>query len=55
VKAGNKQSVLCFFDHEDGGDMFLRNLGSLATDYTALYHRRQYSSNVSQFGEEHAI
>jgi hypothetical protein len=30
-----------FFDHEDGGDMFLRNLGWISTFYTALYHRRQ--------------
>jgi hypothetical protein len=29
-----------FFDLEDGGDMFLRNFGSLSTDYTALYPRR---------------
>jgi hypothetical protein len=27
-------------DSEDGGDMFLRNFGSLSTDYTALYPRR---------------
>jgi hypothetical protein len=26
-----------FFDSEYGGDMFLRNVGSLTTDYTALY------------------
>jgi hypothetical protein len=30
-----------FFDPEDGGDMFLRNVGWLLTDYTALYPRRQ--------------
>jgi hypothetical protein len=24
------------FDLEDGGDMFLRNISSLSTDYTAL-------------------
>jgi hypothetical protein len=29
-----------FFDHENGGDMFLRNIGWLSTDYTALYPRR---------------
>jgi hypothetical protein len=28
-----------FFDPEDGGDMFLRNIGWLSTDYTALYPR----------------
>jgi hypothetical protein len=25
-----------FFDHEDGGDIFLRNVGLLSTEYTAL-------------------
>jgi hypothetical protein len=30
-----------FFDHEDGSDMFLRKVGWLSTDYTALYLRRQ--------------
>jgi hypothetical protein len=29
-----------FFDPEDGGDMFLRNVGWHSTDYTALYPRR---------------
>jgi hypothetical protein len=24
-----------FFDHEDGGDVFLRNFSCLSTDYTA--------------------
>jgi hypothetical protein len=28
-----------FIDHEDGGDMFLRNVCRLSTDYTALYPR----------------
>jgi hypothetical protein len=27
---------------EDGGDIFLRNVGELPMDYTALYPRRQY-------------
>jgi hypothetical protein len=36
--------LLClFFYPEDGGDMFLRNVGWLSTDYTALYPRRQDS------------
>jgi hypothetical protein len=26
-----------FFDPEDGGDMFLRKVGWLSTDYTALH------------------
>jgi hypothetical protein len=29
-----------FFDLKDGGDMFLRNVGWLSTDDTALYRRR---------------
>jgi hypothetical protein len=29
-----------FFEPEDGGDMFLRIMGLLSTDYTALYPRR---------------
>jgi hypothetical protein len=33
-----------FFDPEDGGDMFLRNIGCLSTDCTTLYPRRQYAS-----------
>jgi hypothetical protein len=28
-----------FFDPEDGGDIFLRNVGEISTDYTALYPR----------------
>jgi hypothetical protein len=40
--------LLClFFDHGDGGEMFFRNVGWLSTDYTALYPRRQNSSEVS--------
>jgi hypothetical protein len=31
-----------FFGPENGGDMFLRNVGWLLTDYTTLYPRRQY-------------
>jgi hypothetical protein len=33
-----------FFDPEDGGDIFLRNVGWHSTDYTTLYPRRWYSS-----------
>jgi hypothetical protein len=29
-----------FFDPEDGGDVFLRNVWWLSTDYAALYPRR---------------
>jgi hypothetical protein len=32
-----------FFDPEDGGDVFLRNVSWHSTDYTALYPRRWYS------------
>jgi hypothetical protein len=31
---------LFFFGPEDGGDMFLRYVGCLSTDYMALYARR---------------
>jgi hypothetical protein len=33
-----------FFDPEDGGNMFLRKVDWLSTDYTALYPRRRNSS-----------
>jgi hypothetical protein len=36
-------SCWLFCDPEDGGDTFLRNVGS-HTDYTALYPRRWQSS-----------
>jgi hypothetical protein len=39
-----------FFDPGDGGDMFLRNIGWLSTDYTTLYPRRYISSNTYIFG-----
>jgi hypothetical protein len=32
---------------EDGGAMFLRNVGCYTTDYTASYPRRRYSSSPS--------
>jgi hypothetical protein len=32
--------VEIFFDPEDGGDMLLRNVGSISTDYTASHPRR---------------
>jgi hypothetical protein len=41
VKACGKQN---FFDPEDVGDMFLRNVGWHSTDYTALHPRKWYSS-----------
>jgi hypothetical protein len=34
-----------FFDPEDGGHIFLRNVGWHSTDYTASYSRRWYSSS----------
>jgi hypothetical protein len=36
--AGSKQAWL--FDPEDGGDMFLRNIRFLSTDYMVLYPRK---------------
>jgi hypothetical protein len=38
--------LLGLFDPEDGRDVFLRNVGRLSTNYTALYPRRQYFSTV---------
>jgi hypothetical protein len=35
-----------FFDPEDGGDMFLRNVSCNSTDYMASYPRRWYSSVI---------
>jgi hypothetical protein len=35
-----------FFDLEDEGDMFLRNVGWISMDLTALYPRRQKSSRL---------
>jgi hypothetical protein len=32
-----------FYDPEDGGDTFLRNVGYHSTHYTASYPRRRYS------------
>lgn len=29
-----------FFDHEDGDDIFIRNIVQIVTNYTALYPRR---------------
>jgi hypothetical protein len=46
VKACGKQSagflLVLFFDPEDGGDMFLRNVGGLSTDYTALSQKIEF-------------
>jgi hypothetical protein len=50
-----KQSTVCslfysgfflglFFHTQDGGDIFLRNIDWLSTDYTALYPKRHNSS-----------
>jgi hypothetical protein len=47
IQAGGQQCSACyrfhagFFDSEDGGDLFLRNVRWLSTQYTALYPRRQ--------------
>jgi hypothetical protein len=43
-KARNQREAGCmqslFFNPEDGGDMFFRNVGRLSADNTALYRRR---------------
>jgi hypothetical protein len=36
--------LVLLFDPEDGGNMFLQNVGLLSPDYTALYPRSQNSS-----------
>jgi hypothetical protein len=36
-----------FFNPEDEGNMILRNVNSISTDYTALYPRQQNSSKVN--------
>jgi hypothetical protein len=47
VKAGHTGFLLgLFFDPEDGGDMFLQNVGLLSMEYTVLYSRRWYSFKV---------
>jgi hypothetical protein len=44
-----------YFDPEDGGSMFLRNVSCNSTDYMASYPRRWYSSTVlyQDPGKEH--
>jgi hypothetical protein len=43
--------VVCWdaTDREDGGDMFLRTVGCISTDYTASHPRRWYSSTIASF------
>jgi hypothetical protein len=43
-----------FLDPEDGGDMFLRNVGLLSTDYMALYARGENPSGVYSMSAEPA-
>jgi hypothetical protein len=40
----NRALLGLFFYPENGGDMFLRNVIYLSTNYTALYPRRENSS-----------
>jgi hypothetical protein len=35
-----------FYDPEDGGDTFLRNVGYHSTHYTASYPRRRYVHDI---------
>jgi hypothetical protein len=44
IEDRGKNYILRLFNFEDGGDMFLRNVDSFSTDYTALYPRRQNST-----------
>jgi hypothetical protein len=41
-------AIATFFDPDDGGDKFLRNVGSLSTDYMALYPRK-YNSYTKKY------
>jgi hypothetical protein len=44
------------FDPEDGGDMFLCNIGLFSTDYTALYPRnRLFITIVSIFSNPTSV
>jgi hypothetical protein len=45
-------SLGLFFDPEDEGDIFLRNVGWLSTNYTELYPRRQNSSFCGLFSKD---
>jgi hypothetical protein len=45
-KSGWQAELGLLFYPEDGGDMLVRNVGWLSTDYTALYSKRHKSSNV---------
>jgi hypothetical protein len=39
---------LAYLCPEDGGDIFLRNIGRLSPGYTALYPKRQNSSMLKK-------
>jgi hypothetical protein len=47
--AGFLRGLLC--DREDGGDMILRNVSSLAKDYMALCPWKQISELLRRFAE----
>jgi hypothetical protein len=42
-------SLVLYFDPEDGRNIFLRNTGSVSTDYTALYSRGQDMFTISKY------
>jgi hypothetical protein len=44
LQAGAGFLLGLFLNPEEGGGMFLRNVGHLSTGYTTLYLRRQNSS-----------
>jgi hypothetical protein len=59
VKAGGKQEYQAelaiyfhaFFDLEDGGDLFLRNVGLLSREYTALFLRIPFITTAVRTSE----
>jgi hypothetical protein len=42
-------------DPDDGGDVFLRNVGWLSTGYIAFYPRRHNSSRYTRFAEKNQV
>jgi hypothetical protein len=44
-----------FFEPEDGGDIFLRDVGSYSAEYTALYPRRSELFIFISFIDPHSF
>jgi hypothetical protein len=56
IRARAGSLVELFFHPEEGGDMFLRNIGLFSTDYTTLYHRHElFITIVSIFSNPTSI